>query len=457
MRWPAAPRPSGLRIAYLTTNFPALSHSFIQREVDAMRARGATIETFAIHESRTEDVLTRTDRATQRATYTVLPPRWGHLIGAHLRAMVSGPISYLRTLGFALRLPPGGSHGQLWQLFYFIEAVPIWWQLKQRGLRHIHAHFTSPSGDVAQLVARLGNIRAGKERWSWSLTAHGTDIFNDGPALLRAKIESASLIVAVSDFGRSQLMRMAGEEHWAKIHMVRCGLDGRWFAFSGSDRRDRDDGELRLLSVGRLEVVKGHSILLDALAELRHRGLSPQLEIVGDGPRRPHLERRARQLGIHDRVSFAGPVGQDEIPRRYMGADVFCLPSLGEGVPVVLMEAMALGLPVVASSTGGIPELVEDGVTGLLAPPGRPGPLADRIERLARDSDLRQRFGAAGRRKITDGFDQERWIDELWSCFMEVADPASADSRHRADVARSAIGTEGESSQPSQPLVPGHE
>jgi glycosyltransferase involved in cell wall biosynthesis len=156
-------------------------------------------------------------------------------------------------------------------------------------------------------------------------------------------------------------------------------------------------------------------------------------------------------------VSFVGLAGQDEIPRFYMGADIFCVSSLGEGGPVVAMEAMALGLPVVATNTGGIPELVEDGVTGLLAPPGNSGLLADQIEQLARDPDLRHRLGAAGRLKITEGFDQGRWIDELWACFSELANAEPADLAHREEGALPEIGNKRESSQPSQPLVRGHE
>ena len=418
-----AQRPP-LRLAYLTTRFPAISHTFIQREVDAMRARGAAIHTFATRASRPVDLLTPTDRATQRTTYTVLPARWGHLVGAHLRAFATGPISYLRTLGFALSLPPGGAHGRSWQLFYFAEAVPIWWQLKRRGIRHIHAHFTTPPGNVAQLVTHLGNARVGKEHWTWSMTAHGTDIFNDGPALLATKIESASLVVAVSDFCRSQLMRRVDEDHWAKVRLIRCGLDSRWMAFNAAEPEEHVDGLLQLLSVGRLELVKGHSILLHALAELRRRGLSLELKIIGDGSRRPHLERLSRKLGLGDSVIFAGAVGQNEIPSLYMEADIFCVPSLGEGGPVVAMEAMAVGLPIVASNTGGIPELVEHGVTGLLVPPGHPRALADGIERLIRDRALRRRLGAAGREKISHEFDQERWIDELWSCLAEATGSA---------------------------------
>jgi colanic acid/amylovoran biosynthesis glycosyltransferase len=405
------------RLAYLATLYPALSHSFVQREVEALRARDLEIHTFALHGTNPEHVLTEADRKAEGTTYTVLPARWRSFAGAHLRALLTGPAAYLRTLAFALTRPPGGSHGRWWQLFYFLEAVPIWRECESRGLTHVHAHFTSPSGDVAQLVARLGVERAGRTRWSWSFSAHGTDIFNDGPASLAAKVGSASLVICISDFGRSQLMRIAAEEDWGKVLVARCGLDGEWFE---SGAAPRPDGDLRLLTVGRLEREKGHAILLEAVSLLQQRHVPVVLEVVGDGSRLDSLRRQAESLGISDRVTFAGPVGQDRIQDRYRAADAFCLPSLGEGIPVVLMEALASGLPVIASNTMGIPELIEDGATGLLVSPGRHEDLAAAIERLARDRSLGGRLGAAGRERVMEEFNLDRGVEILRAAFLET-------------------------------------
>ncbi len=353
----------------------------------------------------------------------MLPPRWGSFAGAHLRALLTAPGAYLRTVAFALSRPPGGSHGRWWQLFYFLEAVPIWRECERRGLSHVHAHFTSPSGDVAQLVARLGAERGSRRgrRWSWSFSAHGTDIFNDGPASLAAKVDSAALVICISDFGRSQLLRLADERQWQKVRLARCGLNGEWFSNGAPPRPD--GAELRLLTVGRLEREKGHAILLDAVALLCERRVPVSLEIVGDGNRLETLRRKARALGIEGKVSFAGAVGQDRIRDHYRAADVFCLPSLGEGIPVVLMEALASGLPAVASNTMGIPELIEDGGTGLLVPPGRPRELATAIERLAGDRSLRRRLGEAGRRRVIEEFDIDQGAEVLRSAFAELLAP----------------------------------
>ena len=413
--------PPGIGMAYLATLYPGLSHSFVQREVHALRDRGLDIHTFALHDSEPDHVFTQADRDAEESTFTVLPPRWGSFLGAHLRALATGPGAYLRTLAFALRRPPGGFHGRWWQLFYFLEAVPIWRECSRLGVTHIHAHFTNPSGDVAQLVARLGAERDGEERWSWSFSAHGTDIFNDGPGSLAGKVETASLVICISDFGRSQLMRMAPEGNWDKIQVARCGLNGDWL--TGEIPERPDGGELRLLSVGRLEREKGHTFLLDAVARLRDRGAAVHLELVGDGTLMGSLRDQARVHGIEDRVTFAGAVGQDTIRENYRRADAFCLPSLGEGIPVVLMEALATGLPAIASNTMGIPELIEDGETGLLVPAGRPDELADAIERLAADRALGRRLGEAGRRKVIADYDLDRGVDTLRDAFVDLLAP----------------------------------
>ena len=251
---------------------------------------------------------------------------------------------------------------------------------------------------------------------SWSFTAHGTDVLADAPARLAEKVRSAAVVVCVSDFGRSQLMRLVDEQHWPKLRLIRCGLGGDW---SGDVVRTAA-ANVQLLSVGRLEREKGHSLLVEAMGRLATCPPRVEAELVGDGSLRDRLVRRVAELGISDRVHFAGSVGQDSIRSHYHRADIFCLPSLGEGIPVVLMEAMATGLPVVAPRIMGIPELVEDGVSGLLVAPGRPEELATAIEKLASDPALRARLGEAGRRKVRTDYDIERSADLLVDTFSEL-------------------------------------
>lgn len=233
---------------------------------------------------------------------------------------------------------------------------------------------------------------------------------------LPAKVRDADAVVCISDFCRSQLMGLVDEDAWDKLHVVHCGIGLEHFSGSPSHNGRR---ELEVLTVGRIVPVKGHVVLLEAVAELRARRVPVRLTLVGDGPKREQLERMAGRLGLGGSVRFAGAVGQDEIRSYYERADLVCLPSFAEGLPVVLVEAMAMGLPVVSTRIMGIPEVVDHGVTGLLVPPARADLLADAIDRLARDPKLRATMGRAGREKVVEEFDAERTAARL----REVYEP----------------------------------
>jgi colanic acid/amylovoran biosynthesis glycosyltransferase len=417
---------TGLRVAYLTTRYPAISHSFIQREVLALRGLGADIETISIHPPIPADLFTAEDRAEAARTASVRSRApWGIALD-HLHALLRHPRAYLSTLRFAAGNASSGR--ALSPLFHFAEAVVVWQICRRRGIRHIHAHFTSPSADVALLAAELGE-RARPGTLSWSFTAHGTDILGDSPARLAEKVRRAALTICVSDDGHAQLMGLVEETYWDRVRVIRCGLDARWrHADLPSSGRNATSGDrpLRILTVGRLEREKGHGILLEALAALVSHGLDVELRVVGDGSQRRRLTERVAELEIDSRVAFVGKAGQDRIQEHYADADLFCLPSLGEGVPVVLMEAMAMGVPVIATRVGGVPELVEHGVSGLLAPPADPVALAEAIATLAEDPEARERMGTAGRRRVFKQHDIERVAGQLFDALSQVARPAPA-------------------------------
>jgi glycosyltransferase involved in cell wall biosynthesis len=259
----------------------------------------------------------------------------------------------------------------------------------------------------------------GRGEHTWSLTVHGPyEFYEVENEALPEKVRSSDFAVSVSDFGRSQLMAFVEEEHWSKLHVVHCGVQAN--AYPAGDAGGKPD-ELRLLAVGRLNPVKGHAILLQALAELRTRGTSATLAIVGDGPKRQDLEELAGRLGLGDAVTFTGAVGQDGIAAHYEAADVLVHASFAEGIPVVLMEAMAHRLPVVAAGVMGVAELVRDGENGVLVRPGRPDELADAVERLAEDPDLRRRMGEEGRRTVESEFDVSSNAARLRELFRQYA------------------------------------
>jgi colanic acid/amylovoran biosynthesis glycosyltransferase len=289
-----------------------------------------------------------------------------------------------------------------------------------------HAHFTRPAADTAILVCQLGRRAERAKGWTWSFSAHGADIYDTDPVALSAKVRHASTVVCVSDYGHRHLTTLVDKPHWSKLRVVRCGIDvGRYRPI---DRPGSCDS-LRILAVGRLVPVKGHAVLLEALARLMRSGIDAELTIVGDGPLRPSLEALARDLQLAPRVHFAGRVGQDDIMLFYADADVFALSSMAEGIPVVLMEAMAAQLPVVAPRIHGIPELVEDGRHGLLVGRGRSDELAEALAMLARDPKRRAQMGRAGRERIAERFELRQSAVELRAILEQlVAIPPQEDA-----------------------------
>jgi colanic acid/amylovoran biosynthesis glycosyltransferase len=414
-----------MRIGYIASKYPAVSHTFIQREIAALRARGVEIETFSVWAAKDADLLAEGDRSERDRTYSLLPPRPPDVAAAHARALLTHPLAYARTLAAAWRLSAPGLRGRTLGALRFVEAIVLWAQCRARGVRHVHAHINGTAPFVALLATRFGNSGRASGAWSWSFTVHGPSEFYDvWRERLDAKIESAAFVVCISDFARSQALTFVSEDQWSKVIVVHCGVDTDVFQ---PLPRDAGNGPVEILSVGRLMPFKGQAVLLEAVAELTRAGRDVHATVIGAGPSRERLELRARELGLERKVTFAGAVGQDEIRRYYERADVFCLSSFAEGVPVVLMEAMAMELPVVAPRIMGIPELVEDGVSGLLVPPGRPDRLADAVGSLIDSTERRMLLGKAGRRKVQGEFDLRRSAELLHAAFSAcVEDGRSA-------------------------------
>jgi colanic acid/amylovoran biosynthesis glycosyltransferase len=393
------------RVAYLMSHYPAISHAFVLREVEHLRLTGLDVETMSIHRAEPEGLLSDADRREARTTHNVLPTNLRELLGAHVDAAVRSPRRYAATLALALRTGAPGLRERLWHLFYFAEAMVLLRHVRRAAIAHIHAQFADSATDVAMLVThyRRGQRIDGME-CSWSLAVHGSvEFYNVRQYALAAKLQHARFAIAISDFGRSQLMRLSDSERWSHIHVVRCGVNPALYVppteRSGSAR------SAEILFVGRLLHGKGLSLLFDAVAELRRRGLEVTASVVGDGPARAEAEHSAARLGLSEAVRFLGVVGQDALRDHYARADVFCLPSFAEGIPVVAMEAMALELPVVSTRIMGIPELVEDGKSGLLVAPGRVDALTEALDRLVRSPAERRQMGRAGRQRVCQDYD----------------------------------------------------
>jgi glycosyltransferase involved in cell wall biosynthesis len=383
------------RLAYVAAEYPKVSHTFIMREIEALRRLGATIDTVAIRRTPDAGLLSEADRLAAAETFAVLPLDRAALVRAHARWALRHPRRYAATLALSLRQGAPGARNRLWQLFYFLEAVLVADELRRRGTGHLHAHFVNVSSSVTQLAAAL------LER-PWSFTMHGPLEFDEVQRhAIADKVRGATFVACISDFCRAQLMRLVEPEHWDKLHVVHCGVEPE--VYRGPERAPGETVEL--LSVGRLDAMKGFAMLIEAVAALVREGVPLRLTLVGDGPQRAALEAQAANELPPGTVIFTGALGAPEVTRRMAAADVFCLPSFAEGVPVVLMEAMAAGLPVIATRIMGIPELVQHGESGLLVPPGRPEALSDALRTLARDPAKRRAFGERGRATVSASFD----------------------------------------------------
>jgi colanic acid/amylovoran biosynthesis glycosyltransferase len=412
-----------VRIAYLCAQYPAISHTFVLREVEALRRRGLTIDTFSVRRTNPNQLLAAADQFAYRSTFAILPARPRRLLGAHLRLLIGAPLAYVRTLALALRLAPPGLRGHIWQIFYFGEAVVLWDECRRRGIHHIHVHLANVAADVALLAAEVGSAVPGAEPWSWSFTMHGpAEFFDVGRFRLAEKLRRARFVVCISDFARSQLMLLCNPAAWAKLHVIHVGIPIEQFTNDGEQARS-SPGDQLILFIGRQVPEKGQGVLLEAVALLAERGIDANVTLAGEGATRPELEHLARRLGIASRTSFPGAVSQDDIRGLYADASVFCLPSFAEGIPVVLMEAMAMEIPVVSTRITGVPELVDDGHTGLLVAPGRPDQLADALEQLLADSVLRREMGSAARERVIRDFNAEVSADELYALFQRELAP----------------------------------
>jgi glycosyltransferase involved in cell wall biosynthesis len=411
-----------MRLAYLTGRYPAISHTFILQEVRALRARGVEVETFSIWKTDASGLLAAADREEAARTFSVLPLRPLILLRAHAAALRRSPGGYVGALRLALSLGVPGVRGRLLGLSWFVEAITFWRAMAGRGITHVHAHLNGSAPTVALLIAHFS--RAAGRPLSWSMTVHGPAEFYDvARERLSRKVREAAFVVAISDFARSQLLGLVDAEHHGKIHVVHCGIDLGVFDADPAPDATAEDHErpLHVLSVSRLTRVKGHSVLLEAIAQLVEQGVLVRATIVGDGPTREALESLAADLGVDDRVLFAGAVGHDAIRAHYAAADVFCLTSFAEGVPVVLMEAMAMRIPVVASRVMGVGELVEDGKSGILVRPARADLVADALRRLQESTELRRRMGAAGRDAVRREFDVHESARQLAQLFSAHA------------------------------------
>jgi len=411
-----------MRIGYLVSLYPASSHTFVRREVHALREQGVEVHTFSVRTPQPAERRAPEDLRAFEETCYLLPMSPLRLLRAHLQTLAKRPLGYLRTLRLALSHRVPGVQALGLSLAYFAEAMVLAHELEQRGITRLHNHFANAGANVGFLATRYLAMP-----WSLTLHAHSETDYPAGN-LLPQKLVAADFAVCISYFGRAQAYRVIGPEHWPKLFISRCGIDlqalpVRDAAVTREREARRARGGVRLICVARLASEKGIVGLLQAFAEAAVPGA--ELVLVGDGPERKSIEQYIAKLGLSDQVQLRGRLPESQTLREIAQADVFVLASFMEGVPVVLMEAMALGVPVVAPRIAGVPELVQDGHNGLLFAASAWDELAECLRRITQGPALREQFAGAGRAKIEREFEIRRAIGPLLARFR-AAEPAQA-------------------------------
>lgn len=410
-----------IKLAYLCSEYPSRSHTFIRREIHELRKRGASIDVYAIRRPKQKDLISELDVEEFNNTLSILPINVFALIFVHLKLFVTHPLRYLKTLKIAFGHHLPGLKNTLWALFQFAEGILLAHHLHKKPVQHLHVHFANSGASVGMVAANYLGL-------SWSMTLHGTSCFDYpwGP-LLGKKLENCTFANCISYFGLSQAYRAVAPRHWHKLFVSRCGIELAAVNLAKENymrqvklNPKKKDAPIRLISVGRLHIEKGYPVMMEAFNRALKSVPNMELVMLGDGPYRDELEAFVKEAGIEKNVIFKGAVPEQTVLDEMSHADIFALSSFMEGVPMVLMEAMVLEVPVIAPRVAGIPELVIDKENGLLFDPARAQQMAEQIVELAQDSKKRAKYGAAGKEKVLSEFTIEKGVEKLWQRFQEL-------------------------------------
>jgi colanic acid/amylovoran biosynthesis glycosyltransferase len=400
-----------MKIAYLTNQYPLVRHTFIRREVVALEAHGVEVVRYSIRDSGKE-VVDPADQAEYAKTRALLSAGKFGLVGALLSHAVTRPVRFARALAATIRFGRRSDRGVIRHLAYLAEACLLRKWLAAADVSHLHVHFATNPAAVALFCRVLGGP-------PYSITVHGPEEWDRPEALsLKEKYEGAAFVVAVTDFGRCQVYRWTSLQFWPNVHVVRCGVD---CAFLRMDPEPVPDTNKLVLVAGLVEQ-KGHLLLIQALAQVRDANADFQMVFVGDGPLRSTLESLVKQLGLTDRVVFAGWQSNAQVREHLRTARALVMPSFAENLPVAMMEALATGRPVLGTYIAGVPELVENGVNGWVVPAGNVKATADAILAILRTPcDELTRMGRAGADRVRTAHDASKEAARLKALFESHA------------------------------------
>ncbi|MCH8829782.1 MAG: glycosyltransferase [Planctomycetes bacterium] len=429
-------QPSPRKVAYVVSRFPKLTETFVLFEILAVEKLGVQVEIYPLLRARNTashpegasllkkflELWKRPDTsAVMHAAAEPLVKR-AHfmpllslsILWAQLCMLFSRPLRYLRMLWTVIRANLGSANYLLGGLAVFPKAVYFARHMQRAGVTHIHAHFANHPAAVAFVIHGLTDI-------PYSFTAHGSD-FQVDQHMLKEKVQSADCVVTISNNNKRFIVGHSGEDFRERIQVIRCGVDTDLFRPPKS-RRNGVNGRMTIVCTGTMYPVKGHAYLIEACRQLDVQGVDFVCHLIGDGPLKSQLVRQIEDAGLQEKVIFRGQLTREQIAAQLAESDVLVVPSVPtqsgrrEGIPVVLMEAMSTGLPVVASDISGIPELISDGRNGLLVPPRDSRAITAAILRLRDNVPLRELLGRAGRQTICAEYNQQANAARLCELF----------------------------------------
>ncbi|MET0286071.1 MAG: glycosyltransferase [Polyangiales bacterium] len=399
-----------MRVAYLVNQYPSISHTFVRREIEALEKLGCEVVRYSIRPMGEKALPDPADQRELGITHAILGKGARAILPSVARIASLRPAAFARAEQLTMRTGRRSERGLLRNFAYLAEACALVELLDKGKVQHVHAHFGTNSAAVAMLAHELGGP-------GYSFTVHGPEEF-DKPDLiaLREKIARSRFVVGVSSFGRSQLYRYCDGAQWSKVHVVRCGVDAGYVAQAPSPVPEVP----RFCSVGRLSEQKGQLLLVQAAAMLKGRKF--ELVLVGDGPMRAEIEALIAREGLDGTVTITGWASGAEVRKQIEAARAFVLPSFAEGLPVVLMEALGRGRPVITTYIAGIPELVQDGRNGWLVPAGSPEHVAEAM-RAALDATPAQlsEMGQRGYERVREMHDADANARSLLTLFEQYA------------------------------------
>lgn len=408
-----------MALAYLTTAYPSISHTFIRREIAALERLGYVVHRYAIRRGDVAD--DPADLKELTCTYQLLEQPKLAILCSALSSAISSPLASIRAMMTAIQMSKLSERGLFTHVAYVVEALALLREFRKKNISHVHVHFGTNAATVAMLVNQMGGP-------SFSMTVHGPDEFDAPIALdLKRKIAASRFTVAISSYCSAQLRRWAAAEDWHKIKVVHCVVDAFWFEVNEPLARENST----YVSIGRLSAQKGQLLLVDAIAGAVQRGFTGRVLLIGDGELRAAIEQRIKSLNVQDFIQIVGWCSSARVRELLISSRALLLPSFAEGLPMVLMEAMAVQRPVVASSIAGIPELVRPGVDGWLTIAGDIESFVSALIEIDKAPLARLlEMGASARERVRERHDADRQAAQLAAHLSKYADVRPARTTH---------------------------